>query len=286
MIWFPSRALYLKNLKKLLYLVFIFSLATKGLEAQEVQYSLYAHSNRNVPINSLQIFGERNSGTKYLAELLIKNFPKLQAFQTFGHKHFPAWYAFPFEGQPVSQKEYSLEGSDSFLFVIIFRHPFDWLASMNSHPYHAGYGFQNQPIERFATLPWQIHDQDYDFIQRLDRNPANGQLFNNILKLRTARIENMLLIKDKVRNVYYINYETVRDHPEAVVQEIASIFDLALEAAFIPITHTVTFDPNEKSEFHSKPPYKPNFLLKQYILSQLDLDLERSIGYDLKADAS
>ena len=71
-------------------------------------------------INKYTIYGERNSGTNYLKQLMDKNFDV--CFNEINHKHF-FWHN-------------DLSNTDDILFIAIVRNPYDWLNSMYKTPYH------------------------------------------------------------------------------------------------------------------------------------------------------
>ena len=113
----------------------------------------------------------------------------------------------------------------------------------------------------------------------LDINPENKLPFINVLELRTAKIKNMLLIKDRAPNVYYLNYEVLRDHPEEILNEIAIFFGLEKNAIFLQVDD-FKGDPRQGKFLGSK--YDP--ISKEdckYINSQLSEELENFIGYTL-----
>jgi hypothetical protein len=112
----------------------------------------------------------------------------------------------------------------------------------------------------------------------IDLNPENGLPFDNIFKLRTAKIKAMLKIKKRAPNVYYINYEILRDHTEEVLNEIAMLYHLQLNNPFSPVE---TYKGNGKKDYKPKEYLDISEADLAYINSQLDEKLERQIGYQL-----
>ncbi len=268
--------------------ILLLILLTVPLCSEGLRYGLYAHDlDEEVPITRLQVFGERCSGTKYITTLLTQNFPELAPGLPFGSKHIPPWFILPPEDYCGPRHHYTLEEEDSCLFVVIFRHPLDWLRSMHRSPYHAAAHLRNISIHRLIRLPWEIGPEQPENVRKLDLDPLTGRPFRNILKLRTAKIQNMLLLKNRVSHIYYVNYETVRDYPHQVVEEIADYFDLLTHNSFVPVSYKCSGDPSygeisqQEISFTASPPYDPAPNLRQKILAELDLALERSIGYPL-----
>lgn len=257
-------------------------LSTLSLSAAD--YGIYAHRECLDPINNLQIFGERYSGTNYLQSLLWENLDKSVIkddpleWYNYGWKHFPLWLNVPFERNPKgsSMKDYNFEGSDSYLFVIIFRDPYDWVRSIHKRPHHAQNLLHNRPFHEFIQLPWLCEVE-------IDLNPHTGLYFDNVLKLRSARINNMLLIKERVKNIYYVKYETIRDYPQEVLKEISEIFNIPLNPNFTPI---IAYKGDKDGGAFTKSTY---FDLSQteleFINSQLEEAEENRIGYKLLDNA-
>ena len=113
----------------------------------------------------------------------------------------------------------------------------------------------------------------------VDRDPITKLPFVNVMQLRSSKIRNMWMLKDRVKNSYYINYEIARDHPREILCEISNFFGIELEDTFTPEVSykgwgTSVFEPK------SYPPISESDLL--FINGQLDWALEESIGYEKK----
>ena len=89
----------------------------------------------------------------------------------------------------------------------------------------------------------------------------------------------MLEVGNRAVNVYLLNYEVIRDHPEEVLSEIASLFDLKKQETFVPLTYYK--GSRENGIYHKKRYERIPPLDLSYINSCLDKDLEKSIGYEL-----
>jgi hypothetical protein len=231
------------------------------------------------------LFGERCSGTNYLQQLITANFPQLGYQKAYGWKHFPAWLSAPAGLNPGPSKFYTFENSDAYLFFVIFRNPYDWLRSLWEHPHHAASHLHHIPFDTFIHSTW-ICDPLDEFIHAMDKNPHTGAYFSNILQLRSAKIRNMLMIKNKVKNIYYINYETLLNQPEQVVHEIARIFNLRTNYYFVPILNYCDPPHDKHSLFLERDAFIPPAESLLFIQSQLDPSLESSIGYDILKGAN
>ncbi len=234
------------------------------------------------PIKRIQIFGERCSGTNYLESLLKANCKNIdEDYFFYGWKHFPCWFDYPFNPKfyPVPKRNYTLENNRNCLFIIIFRDPYDWLRSLHLTPFHATDNLKNIPFGDFIRTKWTVDAAQMREWGNFEINPANGLPFKNVMKLRKARILNMLRIKDLVHNFYMINYETLSKSPEEVLREISHLFGVELQEEFTPI-------------LQSKKGFKKNTEIYQgshypaisaedlaFINQQLDWSVEEQIGY-------
>ncbi len=252
-------------------LFFILALKTNGFGNYCIDYKdFFVHS-----IRYFQIFGERCSGTNYLQSLLEKNFPDCKISWKYGWKHFPCWYdtpwvrAFHFENNPVYSE---LVGHEEFLFIIIFRHPYDWLRSFYLQPHHVAKEHNLSSFSAFIRDRWRLDSHCYKY----DLDPIHLCNLDNVIKLRTAKIQNMLKIKDKVFNVYYVNYETLRDKPYEVITEISRIFSLRRSKEF---KNQKNYK-GDKGRYYVPKNYAP--ISKKdlyYINCELNRQLEAYLGY-------
>lgn len=243
-----------------------------------IEYGLIANHSTTTPIKKFAIFSERCSGSNFVVDLLSKNL--IINFRFFGHKHFPAWFNLPIDYYTGNNRHYTFEQTDDFLFVIIFRNPFDWAKSLNRTPWHADKSLKNLPFSLFIRKKWILND--YALQQRnplADINPYTLEPFSTIWELRTAKIQNMLEIQNRAANVYYVNYETAKKHPEKVLDEISKFFQIERKSIYTPVVY---YKGNEQMGVFKEQQYEPiSATDKAYIKSQLDLTLEKSIGYEL-----
>ncbi len=225
-------------------LFFLFYLFCQGEIVQDLSYGIEAIKSEKLQegkIQYIQIFGERCSGTNFLTKLIEHNLSAQLSFQ-YGWKHFPCWYDTPFEEKirsKMGEKYCSLEGNDNFLFLVIFRDPYDWLRSFFLQPFHVSRRITRTRFSSFLKSRWYSSEDDQAICGPagiFDRDPSTNGYFKNVLHLRSARIANLLKLKEKVDNVYFLNYETLRENPEAVIDEISSLFTIEKKEDFVPIT--------------------------------------------------
>lgn len=271
--------------KNLIFILFI--LCTGPLSALE--FGVSAKVDSSTPITQMFVIGERSSGTNYMSALMLRNFYVDEI--RVGHKHFPPWYDLPEDDYKENSRYYTFNDTENILFIVIFRNPYDWLRSMHFYPHHADRSLKNLTFSTYIRQPWKINPNDTTNLKILcswdkyvDLNPMTGEQFPNVLALREAKIRNMLKIRNKASNVYYINYEKARDYPQEVVKEISALFPISPKPVFSPITNYVgPSKANDKIGNYKPRQYAP--ISKEdltFINSQLDWKLEEKIGYTQK----
>lgn len=244
--------------------------------------ALFSSHDPETKVEHLQMFSERCSGSNYVEELLRKNIVSFSPIhsQAYGHKHFPPYYQLPLSYWDGPQHHYTLEDSESTLFLILFRNPYDWIRSLNRLPWVAHGDLWWQPFSSFIRAPWVLQETEL-FSPSTDLNPDTHEVHSNALQLRSTKIKTMLMLNDLAKNVYFVQYEKVCEDPEAFLQEIAEIFGLQRIEPYVSIStykgiHNL---PYQKKEYVSIS--KEDL---EWINSQLDPELEAEIGYQLVTD--
>lgn len=227
-----------------------------------------------MPPHRIQIFGERCSGTNWIAELLRRNLPGIRIVDDFGWKHgWPPEHPGP---------------SPDCIFVIVHRDPFDWLQSLHRMPWHAAPELRGVPFGQFVRTPWRCLwgadvdsvDEDRRGTEMLhERDPATGAPFANAMRLRAAKARAWDALRSVVTHHLGVRYEGVLADPRAFVRDFAVRFGLRRWPWF----RAVTTWKGGRDKFVPKaaPPIQPSDLA--WILSELDIDLERAHGYDVTA---
>ena len=263
----------------------LFSLRT----AFALEWGIDAHDNLTEPITRFQVFSERCSGSTYLQRLLLDNLTangqKLPLTRHFGHKHFPRWFELPQSAYFSQDQKYTFDSNANTLFIILFRDPYDWLRSFNLNPHHAVKGLHKLPFSTFIRTRWRVNQIEGRMVQEKKENPfieidpLTGRPFRNVIQMRTQKIKTMLEIAERVQNVYLINYETLRDFPEEVLDEIANLFGLSRKEVYTPVVY------HKGNPSHGK--YRPKKYVSiskrdlAWINSELDHEMERLIGYEI-----
>ncbi len=234
-------------------------------------------------IKFIQIFGERWSGTNYLSALIEKNYQDIEITKLFGGKH---WFIKGHNPRckPNNSTDYqcvhSILESDDTLFVVILRNPYDWLRSMTVNPYHA-VGHNKLPFSEFLRKPWIAFERN-----RVNKIwPENSERYyfiecsKNLLKLRSQKVQHWLNLRDHVKNLEFLKYETLRD-------DINCLADIAQRHAISLLGDEIENETRycvggEKTNRAFSP--RPRFVIGDedlaFIRNELDWALEHEIGY-------
>jgi len=228
-------------------------------------------------IKRIQIFGERCSGTNFLESLIRGNIKGVNLCSDFGYKHF--FY---------SQGE---KNSDDCLFLIIYRHPFDWLRSISRKAWHVADELKNCSFSEFIRKEWHCvyneesgtssNNPEYGKEMTFERDPETGQRFKNVIKMRTRKIENFESIKETEKSTYYMKHEDLASDPEAFIKVISRQYNLKKRMIFRPVILRKGKRGIGIRFYKAKQSYPIIEEDRQYILENLSLELEKKIGYHL-----
>jgi hypothetical protein len=234
----------------------------------------------------MHIFGERCSGTNFVSQLLTQNFKTLSSTHEFGHKHFPWWFDTPEENETLKllgydTKQTRLENSDQSLFIVVIRHPYDWLKSFYRTPHHVHPDLLGKGFFHFISQTWKpagpksYQGVAYNLID--GKNPFSHHPFENILELRTCKMQNYLKMGSLVKNFLLVRYEDARENPQGLIDFISAYYEIAPDPLFTPIT---TYKGQPDTPIYKKQVYAPikteNLL---FINEHLDWELEHELGY-------
>lgn|GEM_PF-6173547 len=226
------------------------------------------------PIEFIQLYGERNSGTTYLARLLQDNMktpdnllgmlPSDQTplgNKTFGYKH---WFI---DGEKLKAPQ-----ADQTLFVVIYRNPYTWIRAMMDRPYALARSISGRPVEELRTIKLEGHINGRDTKNELD--PETNQT-QTIFQLRARKIASFEGLRTRAENVAYINLEELLESPPAVIERLARTFATAFKT---PLSCERAPYKQLIREYQSPPQFNAHDT--EILNTALDWDAENSIGYD------
>lgn len=173
-------------------------------------------------IKNIKIFGERNSGTNFLAHLIKKNIKDINIF-SFYYKSATGWkHGFP--------RIELFKELDSTLFIFIIRDLNSWIKSMYFNPYH--YKKPNN-INDFLTEKLKINEVREDHDVNIYKSEQQ-----NIINLRIAKIKNYLNFYENVNNALFINLEDLQNNNKKFLEFLRTKYNLNITEYVRIETHT------------------------------------------------
>jgi len=220
-------------------------------------------------LQAFNIKGERCSGTNYLQKLIEINL-NIKYANSIGWKH--GYYSL------LNQNEELLK---SFLTIIIFRNPFDWLRSLYLIPHHlegTKRSSWESPVPSFSEF---IRRDSMKTIEIKDsflhtRHPFYFTCPKNIFELRKWKIEHFLNLKNVFPQTFYLKYEDLVQDPKKIITEINNKY------------FNVDFEFKNWTEYKN---YGIEYVPKKYfniseddysfLIENIDWEFESKIGYSL-----
>jgi hypothetical protein len=224
-------------------------------------------------IDHFQVFGERRTGTNYVARLISDNL-EIKETTKYGWKH-------SYPTMPCIAR--------SALIVVVVRSPLAWLSSLHNRPFaksHEGLSFPD-----FLRTQWYDQYRARDFghgrwgyegmpkdrlvANQLDRHPITGARFANPLELRTVKNQCFLGLTSRESNCVIVDYDVANDTPVDTVRAIAALFDVS-------IREHVEVPGHVGAKGHQKPRVTAKDMSAQdlaFIRDNLDFNLEARLGF-------
>lgn len=252
------------------------------------QFPTIATRTTPADLSASMVFGERNSGTNHVTELVRRNFPALadspaDRIGRFGFRY--GWkHAFP----------QMLAAPLTTLAIGVFREPEAWVRSMHRRPWHADVKLRGLPFHEFIRAQWvsRVDEANFGVTEgdpfinaelQWDRHPLTGERFANICALRVAKNAGFLSLPRRFGNCILVRHEDVANDPERFVQTIHERFNVPRSAQFVPVTSRRgrpsegPFEPAEHEPLSDGD--------REFLWGQLDQQQEAILGYDREEKA-
>ena len=236
-----------------------------------------SRASSQTAVEQFQVFGERRSGTNYIASLLSEN-TSLKEMRRFGWKHgLPAYPVLPM----------------SCLFVVVLREPIDWLKALYRAPFEVAPELKKLDFKQFIRAEWESvytprksgwrgHGYELDYslgrgeVLQLDRHPIEGRKYKNVLELRNVKLAGHLSLLMRGVNCVVVRYEEVNRDAAHLLATIRDVFDVPVRDKFVPLERRVG-PRSPRSEANTD---LSNMDLN-YIKKNLDVAQELRCGYRL-----
>lgn len=247
----------------------------------------------------LKIYGERNTGTNYLAELISNNLetklisavvPKAVGFlinilpggselmrdiyfyinfrNTLGWKHSLVNLGL--------LKKYNDCLLKNVKFVTITKNPYSWLLSLYKRPYHQ-YGPPKPDLESFLTSPWRT----------VGRENAPRQYGSPVILWNQKNASYIQLAKEYP--TLNIKYEDLLSDPKEIIERISTVFSINWKRSdFVNIDKSTKEDSKDFSfyrDYYLAERWKEKLSQKavEIINEQLDRQVLAHFGYEIQA---
>ena len=232
----------------------------------------------------IKIYGERNTNTNYMSQLIKLNLkvleipgtvpPYVKRLQNLlpGNELVKDIYFHLTYSQNLGWKhtyvksdilnKYSIVKNNEVAFLTITKNPYSWLLSLYRNPYHQYYSHKPS-FETFLSSPWKTVERDNT--DKLLKNPV--ELWN---------IKNSAYIKLSEFNVLNITTESIFQDPKAIIDLISCKFSLEkLSKEFI------NYESSTKKEKHRNSNYYRNYYLSEKWRDKISRDARSIINNTL-----
>ncbi len=216
-------------------------------------------------IKNFTIMGERCSGTNYLEQLVSDNF-EIAVTWKYGWKHFFGFYDF---------NNLKDEDENETLFIGIVRHPVEWIDSFFKYQHH----IKNAPlpIEEFISKP--IVSTNEGKIIEEDTNYLTKKPYKNIFELRFLKNYYLInIMPTKVKNYVLIQYETLRDNPNMILEMLERKFNLNKK---YEIFKNINYYKDDKNREYKKQNITISNSYALIILNNVNKIQENKLGYKI-----
>ncbi|MEL6569450.1 MAG: hypothetical protein AAFQ22_13615 [Pseudomonadota bacterium] len=179
------------------------------------------------------------------------------------------------------------------LIVVLFRDVFEWLVSMYAKPWHINDEMLSLNFSDFIRAPWDArvdrptryfdlpNVDDWNSLPlRLDRHPITGRCYVNILEMRSVKTQAYLGLEHLGGNVAFVRHERFVADTQTCLDEMSSHYSFDLSGQTAETTERLGSEWKNDSKSRYEEAKSAIESEKDYILSILDLHVEKRIGFD------
>jgi hypothetical protein len=227
----------------------------------------------NAPIRSIQVYGQRCSGTNVLIRSIEANLGRDAFTEAQGFKHWfvPEQVLFPRD----------------VMVLVVARDPVDWVRSLHRQPWHAHPDLKRLDFSDFIRAPWHSYwdtefwgvEQDHPVLGREmlhERCPHTGERFANALAKRTAKLRHWSDLHDRAHHVALLGHDAFVADPAGVIAALSA-------ATGIPCVQPFVAQDSYKGQGHrpfTPTPYPPvSDSDLAHIHAWLDPEVEARFGF-------
>ena len=187
-------------------------------------------------IKCIKIFGERNSGTTYLQQLLENNMIDIKLCDP-GYNGGTGWK----HGVPKMEL---FKNEKEFLFIFIVRDLDSWLKSM----YKNQYNFKKiYKIEDFLTKKLESNDRR----EWHDMNVNKEIEEQDVMSLRYSKLRSLFDFYEKISNGIFINMTYLQENEKKFIKFLMEEYEVNVNSEFKGVeTHTKNSKIKEKNRVY------------------------------------
>ena len=202
----------------------------------------------NKKIKHIKIFGERNSGTNFLTQLIQKNIQDVNILSSY-YKGGTGWkHGFP--------RLELFKELDTTLFIFIIRDLENWIKSMYFNIYHYK---RPKNINCFLKEKIEIDDERKDHDVNVYENEHQ-----NIIHLRNAKIKSYLDFFKNINKGLFINLEDLQNNDKKFIMFLNYEYNLKIKP-YTPVKKHTKVNKNLKNRQY-------NLILPKIIYEDIELE--------------
>lgn len=232
------------------------------------------------PPTVLRLFGERNSGTNFVEQLLLKNFPRLNLL-----RHYP-WEKHNYFNDPYTMP--------NMVCVCVARSADVWVKSSFRAQHQVWHWARGLEFSEFMRHEWWAHFSGHLLQKRTrvlglkpsqelmyERHPVTGERLKDIFELRALKLASYRRVPKFYDNFAFIRYEDVKADPTGFLRSFSDRFDFDRKDGFKMIEKNVARTKEVRMGHEEALPSYAEYSTEDiaYALSRLDLEQEALFGY-------
>jgi len=233
----------------------------------------------------VKIYGERNTGTNYLAQLMQKNMdiqllrgeahPMVQKISPWLEWPRNAYFAYTFADNlgwkhavaVTKQQLYDYALVDRLSFITLTKNPYSWLLSIYHRPYH--FRKHKGDLIEFINKPWPV----------LGRENFSGS-FETPMAMWNIKNQSYCALRNYAPAIN-LRYEDLLANPEAMMWKIAELLSIKLDQGnFTNIDESTKGDQRDFDDYQD---YYLNERWREKLSAREISQINKSLDFELAA---
>lgn len=174
----------------------------------------------SISLPTFVIKGERNSGTKYLRELLNHYFDS--NFYNINNTKNDADGYYGWKHGFISDKDLQNINQENCIVIVIKKSIFSWLHSMYKTPYELVYN--NKNFSGFIKKNNYMYDNYGGWIQQFYKKRGKYKEYKSVYHMRKIKYESFF--NNKIKNLEYIKYEDLLENHQTFINYLSHKYNI------------------------------------------------------------